>query len=179
LILTETVQIQLRRGPGHSMLGLMSKLTSRLASPANVAAAAFSVALALLAFSQYRASTAFADGAVEAVGEVVDLRTEKRAILDAQAETFPQVLFIPEGSDLAITSELPTPIGSIGLQEDTAIGANVPILYDPKNPSSVRYGRERGSEGALILLGLAIGALFVPTILRRSSLARMATGGGG
>ncbi len=152
---------------------------SKLTSPANVAAAAFSVALGLLAFSQYRASTAFADGAVEAIATVVELRTEKRAILDAQAETFAQVEFAPGGTDQSVTSELPTPIESLGLQEDTAVGATVPILYDPKNPQSVRYGRERGTEGALILLGLAIGALFVPAILRRSTLAKMATGGGG
>lgn len=152
---------------------------SKLTSPANIAAAAFAVALGLLAFSQYRASTNFAEDAVATTATIVELRTEKRAILDAQAETFAQVEFLPDGRGPAVTSELPTSIRALGLSEESAVGATVPIRYDPKNPASVRYGAERGAQGALILLALAIGALFVPTILRRSALAKMATGGGG
>ena len=152
----------------------------KLNSAADIAAAAFAVALGLLAFGQYRASTAFADGAIRATAQVVDLRTEKRAVLDAQAETFAQVEFAPSGSEPSITSELPTPIRALGLDAETAIGKTLPIYYDPKNPASVRHGgAARGAGGALVLLALAVGALFIPSILRRSSLARMATGGGG
>ncbi len=150
---------------------------SKLLSPTNVAAAAFSVALALLALTQYQASTAFTDAAVEANGKIVDVRTEKRAILDGQAGVFAQVEFTVEGAATPVVAELPTPLKDLGLDESSAVGSTVPILYDPQHPESVRYGRERGTEGAVVLLALALGALFVPMILKRASL--IPSGGGG
>lgn len=157
-------------------------MAPKLLSPANVAAAAFATALGLLALSQWRASQAFTADAVTTEAEITELRTAKRGILDGSADTFAKVVFDNPGAsdpEQSYSAELPTPIDQLGLDADTAVGSTVTIRYDPTHPQSVRYGRTRGSEGVWILAALAVGALFVPTILRRSALAQASGGGGG
>lgn len=152
----------------------------KLKSPADVAATAFALALGLLAFGQLRASAAFTEGAVATTAKVTELRTQKRALLETQAEVFARVEFTPaEGDGGLVETELPTPLDTLGVPEETAVGSTVPILYDPANPTNARYGRDQGKAGALVLLALAVGALFIPAILRRSTLAHLAGGGGG
>ncbi|QDV05740.1 hypothetical protein Poly30_12410 [Planctomycetes bacterium Poly30] len=152
----------------------------KLKSPADVAATAFALALGLLAFGQLKAAAAFTADAVVTSATVIDLRTDKRALLEGQADTFARVQFTPGGPEsMKVEAELPTPIRTLGLTEETAVGQTVPIRYDPKNPTNARYGEDQGKTGAFVLLALAIGALFIPTILRRSTLARLAGGGGG
>lgn len=152
----------------------------KLKSPADVAATAFALALGLLAFGQLRAAASFTADAVVTDATVIHLRVDKRALLEAQADTYALVEFTPGGPDsMKVEAELPTPIRTLGLSAETAIGTTVPIRYDPKHPTSARYGEDQGKAGAYVLLALALGALLIPTILRRSTLARLAGGGGG
>ncbi|MFT7074273.1 MAG: hypothetical protein ACJA0P_000272 [Planctomycetota bacterium] len=152
----------------------------KLKSPTDVAAAAFAIALGLLALGQLRASAAFTADAIPTNATITDLRTDKRGLLESQADTFAQIEFeLIAAPSSKIQTELPTPLHTLGLSPASAVGSTIPIVYDPKNPTSARYGKEHGKAGAFVLLALAIGALFVPAILRRSTLARLASGGGG
>ncbi|MEM8714116.1 MAG: DUF3592 domain-containing protein [Planctomycetota bacterium] len=157
-------------------------MAPKLLSPANVAAAAFATALGLLSVSQWRASQAFTADAITTQAKITELRTAKRGILDGSADTFAKVEFDNPGAgdpEQSYSAELPTPIDQLGLDAATAVGSTITVRYDPTHPQSVRYGKSEGSEGAWILAALALGALFVPTILRRSALAQMGGGGGG
>ena len=152
----------------------------KLKSPADIAATAFALALGLLAFGQFRAAAAFTEEAVATNAKVIDLRTDRRGLLESQADTFPIIEFTPGGPDARkVEAELPTPLRTLGLSAETVVGTTVPIRYDPMNPTSARFGQDQGKAGGFILLALAIGALFIPAILRRSTLARLASGGGG
>ncbi len=146
--------------------------------PMDVAAACLAVALGAIAFMQWRASKGFARDAISVNATVVELRTAKRVLFDAEAEIFATVEFVPSpgtSDGPPHRAELSTPIQKLGLSPAGLEGTRVPIQFDPQNPDNVRYGQSDGHEGALVLALLAIGALFIPIVLRRSSLA---AGGG-
>lgn len=142
----------------------------------NLAGVALAAALGLLAFMQWRSSRAFSADAVALTGTVVELRTAKKAIFDADNDVFPTVEYRLEGDDSPRRAELATPLAKIGLEPERAVGSAVPLMVDPAAPGRPRHGRAQGRESALVLLALAFGALFAPAILRRSVMGR---GGGG
>lgn len=156
--------------------------------PMDVAAAGLAVALGAIAFMQWRSAEGFVQNAVTVNGTVVELRTAKKVLFDAEAEIYATVEFLPEGTagdqytgggavNLPMRrAELPTPVQRLQLNPNGLVGMRVPIRYDPANPASVRYGNAKGHQGAMALALLAVGALFIPIVLRRSSLA---AGGGG
>jgi len=153
--------------------------------PLDVAAAGLAVALGAIAFMQWRSANSFARDAVAVNATVVETRTAKRVVFDAEAEVYATVEFVapaePEGEGDApegttYRAELVTAVRKLGLSPEGLEGTIVPILFDPENPESVRYGSSKGYEGALTLALLALGALFIPIALRRSSLS---AGGGG
>lgn len=143
--------------------------------PIDLLAIAFAVALALIAFAQWRASKGFVAGAVQTTGTVTEIRIGTRVLLDAQTDSFATVEFT-SGSDETMTAELPTPIRTLGLQPENLVGTVIPLRYDPEDPRRVRYGNSKGSEGAAILAALALGALLIPFALRKSAMASV--GGG-
>ena len=146
-----------------------------LKRPIDIVAIGFATVLALIAFVQWRESRSFVAGAVETTARVVEIRTEKKVLLDAQASKFATVEYTA-GSDAVLRQELPTALRTLGLEEEGLVGRTIPIRYDPSEPRRIRYGESQGGEGALVLLALAIGALFVPWALRNSVLGR--AGGG-
>lgn len=147
--------------------------------PMDVAAAGLAVALGAIAFMQWRSAEGFVRNAVAVNGTVVELRTAKKVIFDAEAEVYATVEFSlegPAGGDPAEDSpirraELPTPVRRLALNPTGLEGTLIPIRYDAANPANVRYGNAKGHEGALALALLAVGALFIPIALRRSSLS--------
>ncbi|MEM9800202.1 MAG: DUF3592 domain-containing protein [Planctomycetota bacterium] len=149
-----------------------------LSRPLDAMAIALAVALGVLAFTQWRESSQFSADAVATTGRVVEVRTAKKVLLDAQAEVFATVEFrVEDGA--TVRSEIPTSVHRLGIERHGLEGRVLPISYDPASPMRVRYGQSPGSESALVLLLLAVGALFAPTALRSSALRKMATPGGG
>jgi hypothetical protein len=146
--------------------------------PLDMVAVALAVALGLLSFTQWREAERFSADAVATTGRVVEVRTEKKVLLDAQAAAYATVEFETREGD-TVRSEIPTAVQQLGLDPESVEGAELPISYDPAAPSRVRYGRSSGTESAVVLLLLAVGALFAPLALRSSALRRLAGGGGG
>ena len=140
-----------------------------------MAAAAMALAIGFLALIQWRAAASFGADAIEIDARVVGLRTGKKTLIDPEAEIFAMVEFEVAGGSI-VRAELPTSVQSLGLDPATIEGTVLGVSYDPSAAgSSVRYGGRTGAEGALVLALLAIGALFVPRVLRQMTLH----GGGG
>ncbi len=130
--------------------------------------------LGALAFVQWRDSGDFADHARQVTATVASLRETKKQILDAAPETYAKVEFSTGGGDI-VRTELPDPFRSSGAPPP-AVGSSLTIWYDQREPTTARLHRGAGREGVLVLLALAVGALFAPAILRRS-LSGSAGGG--
>ncbi len=130
--------------------------------------------LGALAFGQWRRSSDFADHALQATANVVSLRETKKQILDAAPETYAKVEFTTDGGAI-VRAELPDPFRSSAAPAPEE-GSSLTIWYDPREPTTARLQRGAGREGVLVLLALAVGALFAPAILRRS-LSGSAGGG--
>lgn len=143
--------------------------------PMDLAALALAALLAGLALLQWQSASSFSDAAEVAEARVVELRTAKKVILEAEADVFATVEFVPEGASESVRAELPTTVQNLGLEPEGLVGTLVSVRYDPAAPRVVRYGAASGAEGAIPLAALALFALFVPTIMRRSILA---SGGG-
>jgi hypothetical protein len=139
-----------------------------------MAAVAMALAIGFLALIQWRAAASFGTDAIEIDARVVGLRTAKKTLIDPEAEIFAMVEFEVASGDI-VRAELPTSIQTLGLDPTTLEGTTLGVSYDPSAASSVRYGGRTGAESALVLALLAIGALFVPRILRQMTLH----GGGG
>lgn len=135
-------------------------------------AIALAAALAALALLQWRGAARFAGDARTATATVVELRRTKKTFLEGRADVYATVEFRPEGAEGSVRAELPTPLRTLGLADEGLEGTSVVVQYDPSDPRRVRFGASDAPSGALVLVALALGALFVPAILRRSSLSR-------
>lgn len=144
-------------------------------SPFDVAALAFAMALGLLAFGQWRAAKDFAESSVPVTARVVEIREEKKSFMEGAPPSYAKVAFTTESGD-DVATELPTPIARLGVA-GVEVGTTLPVRYDARDPRRARYGTGTSAKGAYVLLALAAGALFVPMILRRSSLASQFGGG--
>lgn len=140
----------------------------------DLAALVFALGLGALALIQWRAGETFVEDAVLTQAEVVSTRTAKQNILEPIADVFVTVTFTAAGGEV-VEAELPRSTSAMGLRPDPAEGSPLTVRYDPRDPSSVRYGEADDQRSALVLALLAVGALFVPGILRRASM----TPGGG
>lgn len=139
--------------------------------PMDLLAFGLAAALALLALLQWRGSARFAGGAETTTATVVELRRTKKTFLEGRADVFATVEFTPAGAEAPTRAELPTPLRTLGLPDEGLEGTTLVVRYDPSNPRVVRFASSEDRSGALVLLALAVGALFVPAILRRSSLS--------
>lgn len=146
-----------------------------LQRPLDLAALTMAALLAGLALLQWQSASSFTASARVAEARVVELRTAKKVLLESEADVFATVEFLPDGAEDVVRAELPTTVQNLGLEPEGLVGTLVSVRYDPAAPRIVRYGAASGAEGALPLAFLAAFALFIPTILRRSSLA---SGGG-
>lgn len=122
--------------------------------------------LGALALVQWRDSDDFADNARQVTATVASLRETKKQVLDAAPETYAKVEFSTGGGDV-VRTELPDPFRSSAAPPPSE-GSALTIWYDPREPTTARLDRGAGREGVLVLLALAVGALFAPAILRRS-----------
>ncbi|MGB0330898.1 MAG: hypothetical protein ACPGPE_03660 [Planctomycetota bacterium] len=130
--------------------------------------------LGALAFGQWRKSSDFADHALQATATVVSVRETKKQILDAAPEIYARVEFTTDGGDV-VRAELPDPFRASAAPAPREASSLI-IWYDPREPTTARLQRGAGREGVLVLLVLAVGALFAPAVLQRS-LSGSAGGG--
>jgi len=88
-----------------------------LSRPLDAMAIALAVALGVLAFTQWRESSRFSADAVATTGRVVEVRTAKKVLLDAQAEAFVTVEFRAEDG-ATVRAEIPTSLHRLGIERD-------------------------------------------------------------
>lgn len=127
---------------------------------------ATSAMLVVLAILQWTESDDFAEHARPTDAVVIELRTTRKQVLEADAETYARVEFETAAGEV-VRTELPTPFRASGAAVP-AEGSRLAVWYDPRSPRTARLGKGAAREGALVLLALAAGALFAPAILRRA-----------
>ena len=106
----------------------------------DLAALALAALLAGLALLQWQSASSFSEAAEVAEARVVELRTAKKVILEAEADVFATVEFVPEGGSESVRAELPTTVQNLGLEPEGLVGTVVSVRYDPAAPRVVRYG---------------------------------------
>lgn len=142
--------------------------------PIDAVFVALAALLAALALVQWRDSDDFVEHALQVNATVVSLRENKKQVLDAAAETYAKVEFTVANGDV-VRAELPDPFRSSAAPAPEE-GSSLAIWYDPRTPQTARLSKGAGRQGSLVLFALAAGALFAPSILRRS-LSGSAGGG--
>lgn len=134
---------------------------------------ALAALLTALAAVQWKENGDFAVAARQVDATVLEHRETRKQVLDAAADVYVRVEFRTEAGDV-VRTDLPDPFRAGG-PPIPAVGSALPVWYDPRAPSTARLASDAGRDGALVLIALAVGALFAPAMLRRA----LRDGGGG